>query len=62
VAIGRLFLHSFFPSPGTNSLRRHLHACGRLAVQIDAANAAAVPDGLAALRHASRAQTEMIAL
>jgi len=62
VAIGRLFLHSFFPSPGMNALRSHLHACGRLAAQLDAANAAAVPDGLAALRRASRAQRETIAL
>jgi hypothetical protein len=61
VAIGRLFLHSFLPSPGTNALRSHLRACQMLAAQIDAADAVAVPDGLAALRRTSRAQSLTIA-
>ena len=61
VAIGRLLLYSFLPSPGTIALRSHLRACHTLAGQIHAADAAAVPDGLAALRRASRAQSLTIA-
>lgn len=61
VAAGRLFLHSFFPSPETNALRDHLRACHRLAAQIEAADAVAVPAGLPALRLGSRDQSETIA-
>lgn len=61
LALGNLFLHSFFHSPDRDALRAHLHFCRALATQVDAVEATAAPAGLDALRRCCQVQMETIA-
>lgn len=60
-ALRRLFLNSFFHSSDATALRFHLAACCALANQLVAADALAIPGGLADIRRSSLLQIETIA-
>lgn len=60
-ALQRLFVQSFHHSAATAILRQQLASLRQLAAKVDAREAKAIPEGLAAVRRAIRDQSETIA-